>query len=68
MPSIARGQIRLCQLFRERRERILDDWEQAVRRSVSESASLSRDDLLDDIPRFIDRLIAWLSVASADTG
>jgi signal transduction histidine kinase len=65
--AAARDGMRLCALLRARRERILLEWEQAVRRSASQSAALSRDDLLDDIPRFIDRLIEWLDDGSSDS-
>ncbi len=38
-----------------------------MRASTTESASFARDDLRDDIPKFIDRLIAWLNGESRDT-
>ena len=57
---------RLCDLLRDRRDDILAEWEAAVRQSESASASLPRDDLRDDIPRFVERLIAALDRAEAD--
>ncbi|HEX6837579.1 MAG TPA: HAMP domain-containing sensor histidine kinase [Polyangia bacterium] len=50
--------VRLAAVLRRERERILRDWEAAVRQSVSRSAALDRSELLDDMPSFVDRLIA----------
>ncbi len=57
---------RLCEILRDHRDRILDEWEAAVRASSSPSASLAQPDLRDDIPPFIDRLIAWLEAGAGD--
>ena len=57
----------LAALIREQKPAILDEWEEAVRHSASFSANLSRDDLRDDMPSFLDRLMAWLSTDSTDT-
>ena len=51
---------RLCDVLCADREAILDEWEAAVRASESRSAALERADLRDDIPRFLDRLVAAL--------
>lgn len=59
--------MRLADTLRARREQLLDDWEQSVRHSLSESARMDRENLRDDIPRFIDRLIEWLDGESAET-
>ena len=56
--------VRLSAILRQDREGILVEWEAAVRSSVSRSARLERADLLDDIPKFLDRLIAWLDEGS----
>ncbi len=56
---------RFCDVLRADREAILEDWEAAVRASESRSAALERADLLDDIPRFLDRLITCLERGGA---
>lgn len=56
--------VRLGAILRQDRERILSEWEAAVRRSGSRSATLEQADLLDDIPAFVDRLIDWLDKGS----
>lgn len=56
--------LRLSTILRKDREAILLEWEAAVRQSASRSATLERADLLDDIPKFVDRLIAWLDEGS----
>ena len=57
-PTSARGAGRLSDALRDGREHILAEWERAVRESESASASMSSEDLRDDMPRFIDRLVA----------
>jgi len=59
--------MRLTEILRVHEETILDDWEQAVRQSLSESARLDGENLRDDIPKFLDRLIKWLDGHSVQT-
>lgn len=57
----------LGKLIEDEHEAILSAWEDAVRRSNSASSRSSRDDLRDDIPRFLMRLSRWLETDSDDT-
>jgi len=52
--------MRVAEVIREHRERILARWVEAVSATLPEGMELPRAALLDSLPEFLDRLVAWL--------
>jgi len=59
--------MRLAQLIADNKDEILRTWEAKVRRIDPRAARLPKEQLYDDMPRFLDRLVRWLATDSTNT-